>query len=97
MKTRRGEYYRLSTPEITDDYGGFTVDEFYVACEGGCDIDRWAFYDPDANTMLTTQTFPSYEDAVDAVPSVPDVLIVKFTVRMIGGSEDLEDDENDDG
>jgi hypothetical protein len=87
----------LSTPGIMDEYGDPRIGEFFVAPEPGSRPERWAFYNPDQQTMLTTQTFPSYAEAIDAVPPMPDVLIVKFVVPTTGddvGDEDnLEDEE----
>jgi hypothetical protein len=82
----------LSTPGIMEDYAEPRIGEFFVAPEPSSQFERWAFYNPDQQTMLTTQTCPSYAEAVDAVPPTPDVLIVKFVVPTIG--EDVEDEDD---
>jgi hypothetical protein len=87
----------LSTPDILVEYGNPHVGQFFVAAEPGSQLERWAFYDPEQQTMLTTQTFASYEEATDAVPATAEVLIVKFIFCTIGAGEDLADEENNDG
>jgi hypothetical protein len=87
----------LSTPDILSEYGNPQIGQFFVVAEPDSQLDRWAVYDPDQQTMLTTQTFASYTEAIDAVPSIADVLIVKFIVCTIGAGNDLVDEEDDDG
>jgi hypothetical protein len=43
------------------------------------EIERWVLYDPNNETLVTTNTYGSYQQAVDTVdPRMPDVLVLRL-------------------
>ncbi len=82
----------LSTPGIMEEYGDPKMGEFFVAQTaetidpaGADDSDtdtrrRWVLYDLDADCLLTTRTYHTYQDADDDASQLNDVLILQVMI-----------------
>ena len=88
-----------STPGIMAEYGDPTVGEFLIVDENIAELGstivadihdsgarrRWVIYDLDADCLLNTRTYDSYQDAADDASQVNDVLILQVVIQGIRG------------
>jgi len=52
---------------------------------------RWVLYDIDANTLLTTRTYDSYDEAVEDANQVDDILVLPLEFEELHASPTVED------
>lgn len=79
----------LSTPDILEDYGNPTVGDFFVASVNiepsttDSIIRRWVLYSINTNTLLTTRTYDSYDEAAEYANQLDDILVLPLVFEEL--------------